>query len=204
MRQLLLAALLSLTAFAQPIAQSTPASTRQEYLDAWRATSGVPGVTVGIVTKDGAVTSFASGESDTVTHRKMQPTDLMLAGSTGKTFFAAVAVQLIDEGKLELDAKISKYLGTRPWFSRLPNGNDATVRQLMTHTSGIIRYEFNDKFTADLRAQPDKVWTREEQIGYLFDTQAPFARGRAGITPTPTTWCSGPSSSRSLAGNTTI
>ncbi|MBP8274298.1 MAG: beta-lactamase family protein, partial [Acidobacteria bacterium] len=178
MRQLLLAALLSLTAFAQPIAQSTPASTRQDYLDAWRAASGVPGVTVGIVTKDGAVTSFASGESDTATHRKMQPTDLMLAGSTGKTFFAAVAVQLIDEGTLELDAKISKYLSTRPWFSRLPNGNDATVRQLMTHTSGIIRYEFNDKFTADLRAQPDKVWTREEQIGYLFDTQAPFAAGQ--------------------------
>lgn len=152
--------------------------TAQSYLDTWRAASGVPGVTVGIVTKDGTVKGFASGESDTATHRKMQPTDLMLAGSTGKTFFAAVAVQLIESGKLDLDAHISQYLGTRPWFARLPNAKDVTVRQLMTHTSGIIRYEFNDKFTADLRANPEKVWTPEEQIGYLFDTQAPFAAGQ--------------------------
>ena len=157
----------------------TPAQASvQQYLDAWRAASGVPGVTVGIVTKDGRVQGFASGESDTATHRKMEPTDLMLAGSTGKTLFAAVALQLIDSGKLELDAPISKYLGTRPWFSRLPNAKDVTVRQLMTHTSGIIRYEFNDKFTTDLRANPGKVWTPEEQIAYLFDTAAPFAAGQ--------------------------
>lgn len=159
----------------------TPAPTSatvQSYLDTWRAASGVPGVTVGIVTKDGLVQAFASGESDTATHRKMQPTDLMLAGSTGKTFFAAVAVQLIESGKLDLDAHISQYLGTRPWFSRLPNAKDVTVRQLMTHASGIIRYEFNEKFTADLRANPEKIWTPEEQIGYLFDTPAPFAAGQ--------------------------
>lgn len=150
----------------------------QQYLDTWRAASGVPGVTVAIVTKDGRVQSFASGESDTATHRKMEPTDLMLAGSTGKTLFAAVAVQLIESGQLDLDAPISKYLGTRPWFSRLPNAKDVTVRQLMTHTSGIIRYEFNDKFTTDLRANPAKVWQPEEQLAYLFDTQAPFAAGQ--------------------------
>lgn len=156
-----------------------PAQTNvQQHLDAWRAASGVPGVTVGIVTKDGRVQGFASGESDTTTHRAMHPADLMLAGSTGKTLFAAVALQLIDSGTLELDAPISKYLGTRPWFSRLPNAKDVTVRHLMTHTSGIIRYEFNDKFTTDLRANPGKVWSPEEQIAYLFDATPPFAAGQ--------------------------
>ena len=151
-------------ALAQPANPAPAPVTVQSNLDTWRAASGVPGVTVGIVTRDGTVTGFASGESDTATHRKMQPTDLMLAGSTGKTFFAAVAVQLIESGKLDLDAHISQYLGTRPWFSRLPNAKDVTVRQLMKHTSGIIRYEFNDKFTADLRANPERVWTPDEQI----------------------------------------
>jgi D-alanyl-D-alanine carboxypeptidase len=167
------AALFGVLLFVAP-AQTTV----QQYLDAWRAAAGVPGVTVGIVTKDGRVQSFASGESDTATHRAMQATDLMLAGSTGKTLFAAVALQLIDSGKLDLDAPISKYLGNRPWFSRLPNAKDVTVRQLMTHTSGIIRYEFNDKFTADLRANPAKVWAPEEQIAYLFDSTPPFAAGQ--------------------------
>lgn len=150
----------------------------QRYVDTWRAASGVPGVAVGVVLRDGTVVGVASGESDTSTHRAMLPTDLMLAGSTGKTLFAAVAVQLIEAGTLDLDAKISKYLGNREWFRRLPNGGDATVRQLMTHTSGIVRYEFDPKFTADLRAQPAKSWKPEEQLAYLFDQKAPFAAGQ--------------------------
>ena len=121
--QLLTSVLVTLTLLAPLPAQTTV----QQYLDTWRAASGVPGVTVGIVTKDGRVQAFASGESDTATHRKMEPTDLMLAGSTGKTLFAAVALQLIDRGTLELDAPISKYLGTRPWFSRLPKIGRAHV-----------------------------------------------------------------------------
>jgi D-alanyl-D-alanine carboxypeptidase len=99
-----------------------------------------------------------------------------MAGSTGKTFFAAVALQLIAAGRLDLDAPISKYLGAKPWFARLPNAKDITVRMLMTHTSGLVRYEMNPRFTADLRAQPDKAWTPEEEIAYLIDP-APFAAG---------------------------
>ena len=32
-----------------------------------------------------------------------------------------------------------------PWFSRLPNAKDITVRQLMNHTIGLVRYELKDK-----------------------------------------------------------
>jgi CubicO group peptidase (beta-lactamase class C family) len=48
----------------------------------------------------------------------------------------------------------------------------------MTHTSGLVRYEMNPKFTADLRAQPDKIWTPEEEVAYLFDATPPFAAGQ--------------------------
>ena len=102
----------------------------------------------------------------------------MMAGSTGKTFFAAVALQLIEAGRLDLNAPISKYLGGKPWFSRLPNAKDITVRMLMTHTSGLVRYEMNPKFTADLRANPDKAWTPDEELSYLFDAKPPFAAGQ--------------------------
>jgi CubicO group peptidase (beta-lactamase class C family) len=101
-----------------------------------------------------------------------------MAGSTGKTFFAAVALQLIEAGRLDLEAPISKYLGAKPWFPRLPNAKDITVRMLMTHTSGLVRYEMNPKFTADLRANPDKAWTPEEELSYLFDATPPFAAGQ--------------------------
>jgi D-alanyl-D-alanine carboxypeptidase len=83
----------------------------------------------------------------------------------------------VHEGELDLEAKISAYLGDEPWFERLPNHGDVTVRQLMNHTSGIIRYEFNERFITDLLAAPDKVWQPVEQLAYLFDTEPPFAAG---------------------------
>src|SRR5690606_34417756 len=107
----------------------------------------------------------------------MKPTDRMLAGSTGKTFAAATALQLVKEGKIGLDDKVSKYLGAEEWFERLPNANDITVRQLMNHTSGLVRYEFKDQFTKDLTANPDKSWRPEELVTYLFGESPPFAAG---------------------------
>ena len=148
------------------------------YLDEWRAVSTFPGAAVGIVLEDGSAFAVTTGVSDRTAQTPVTPDDLFMAGSTGKTFFAAVAVQMIEAGRLDLDAPIAKYLGSRPWFTRLPNAKDITVRMLMTHTSGLVRYEMNPKFTADLRAQPDRIWTPQEEVAYLFDAAPPFAAGQ--------------------------
>lgn len=150
----------------------------QVYLDEWHAAASFPGAAVGVVLNNGTAFAVTTGVSDRAAGTPVRADDLFMAGSTGKTFFAAVAVQLIESGKLDLDAPVSKYLGNRPWFARLPNAKDITVRQLMTHTSGLVRYEMNPKFTADLRAQPDKSWTPEEELAYLLDATPPFAAGQ--------------------------
>lgn len=150
----------------------------QAYLDEWRAAATFPGAAVGLVLADGTSFAVTTGVADRATGTPVKTGDLFMAGSTGKTFFAAVAVQLIEAGTLDLDAPISKYLGDRTWFGRLPNAKDITVRMLMTHTSGLVRYEMNPKFTADLRAQPDKVWSPEEEVSYLLDAAPPFAAGQ--------------------------
>jgi D-alanyl-D-alanine carboxypeptidase len=180
----LAAGLLALSGWTVVAGQPAPASQAQltgriqSYLDEWRASAAFPGASVGIVLQDGTAFGVVTGVSDRSAGTPLGIDDLFLAGSTGKTFFAAVALQLIERGTLGLDAPISKYLGTRPWFPRLPNAQDITVRHLMTHTSGIVRYEMDPKFTSDLRAQPDKVWKPEEQIAYQFDAKPPFAAGQ--------------------------
>jgi D-alanyl-D-alanine carboxypeptidase len=108
----------------------------------------------------------------------MKPNDILLAGSVGKTYVAAVALQLVKEGKINLDERIEKYLGQEKWFSRLPNAKEITVRQLMNHTSGLVRYEFKDQFTKDLTANVDKVWRPEELVAYILDEKAPFEAGK--------------------------
>jgi len=126
---------------------------------------------------DGAVLALATGLSDTALHRTMRPTDRMLAGSVGKMFFAALALQLVGEGRLDLDAPIARWLGDSPWFDSLPNARSITIRQLMQHTSGLVRYEFNPRFVADLRADPYRRYTPVDELRYLFGTDAAFAAG---------------------------
>jgi D-alanyl-D-alanine carboxypeptidase len=150
----------------------------QSKLDSVHAGGRFPGATAGFALADGSSFALAVGQSDTAQDRPMRPDDRLLLGSAGKTYFAALALQLVHEGRLNLDAPISTYLGREPWFGRLPNAQGVTVRMLMNHTSGLVRYELNPRFLADLTAAPQKAWTPEERLAYLFDAQAPFAAGQ--------------------------
>ncbi|HVH11731.1 MAG TPA: serine hydrolase domain-containing protein, partial [Longimicrobium sp.] len=76
-------------------------------------------------------------------------------------------MQLVQEGRMELDAPVARYLGDQPWFTRLPKAADVTVRMLMNHTSGIVRYEFDERFLADLVKDPYRTWTPADRAAYL-------------------------------------
>jgi D-alanyl-D-alanine carboxypeptidase len=181
-RSLLLGSLVLLTparSFGVVPAQSATLRRQlQEKLDAWHAAGKFPGATVGVGLADGTALGLAVGVSDKERNTPMKPTDRMLQGSVGKTYVAAVALQLVQEKRLGLDDRIEKHLGGESWFSRLPNGRDITVRMLMNHTSGLVRYEFNERFTRDLTANPDKVWKPAELVAYILDMKPPFDAGK--------------------------
>jgi D-alanyl-D-alanine carboxypeptidase len=147
-------------------------------LDEWHKAGKFPGATIGVALADGESFGMAVGYSDRDAKTPMRAGDRMLAGSVGKTFAAATALQLVKEGKIGLDDKIEKYLGQEAWFDRLPNARQVTVRQLMNHTSGLVRYEFKEEFTKFLTANPMKVWTPEERLAYLFGEKPPFEAGK--------------------------
>lgn len=150
----------------------------QTKLDEWHKNAKFSGATVGVTLSNGKSFGLAVGYSDREKKTPMKPDDYMLAGSVGKTYVAALALQLVSEQKIDLDAKIEKYLGKEKWFERLPNAKDITVRQLMNHTSGLVRYEFNPNFVKDLLKNPYKQWKPEEQVAYLFGSKAPFEAGK--------------------------
>jgi D-alanyl-D-alanine carboxypeptidase len=155
----------------------------QAALDSLHANGHFAGATAGIVFRDGSSVGLAVGEADSVAGVDMRPSDRMLAGSTGKTFFAALALQLVHEGRIALDDPLAKHLGSESWWknasgrARLPNGDDITLRMLMNHTSGIVRYEFNPAFTGEVTKDPYRVWAPAEQIAFVLDTEPPFAAG---------------------------
>jgi len=149
----------------------------QSRLDSLRAAGSIPGVTAAVAFPDGRMISLMSGFADTTSHLPMTSHTLLMQGSIGKTYVSAVALQLVHEGKLDLDAKVGRYLGSYDWYARIPNASDITVRMLMNHTSGVMRYEFKDAFTKDLTAHPEKTWKPEELVAYVLGDTASFPAG---------------------------
>ena len=69
-------------------------------------------------------------------------------GSLTKAFTAIAILQLVEQGKLTLDDKLSSFL------SDYPRGDEITVRNLLTHTSGISNHTDFDDFENDRRVYP--------------------------------------------------
>lgn len=146
-------------------------------VDSLRIAGNLPGLSISIITEENAPLNFSSGFSDKEANTSLKPSDRFLQGSVGKTYVAAVALKLVEAGKLKLEEKVSTYLGHYNWFTRIPNANDVTVKMLMNHTSGVMRYEFKEQFTTDLTNTPDKTWKPEELLQYVLDEQPSFKAG---------------------------
>jgi len=151
---------------APPLAERVEAA-----LESWRAAGRVPGVSVALALPDGAVVAVAAGTTDPEGGRPLAPDDRLLAGSVGKSFVAAAALALAAEGRFELDALVGEQLGGESWFERLPNAEHLSVRHLLSHRSGLPRYEFVPAFARDLAAAPERVWRPEELVAYVLDAQ---------------------------------
>lgn len=137
-----------------------------------------PGATVGFVLPDGRHGSVAVGVSDLVKKTPLAPSDRMLAGSIGKTYVAALVLQLVEEGKINLDEKIEHWFSREVWFGKLPNAKEITLRMLMNHTSGIPEHVLKPEFITAMKAEPDKVWKPEELIAYILDAKPLFQAGQ--------------------------
>ena len=94
----------------------------------------IPGAVV-VVVKDGQIlTSRGYGFSDVEKRKPVDPhTTLFRPGSTSKLFTWTAVMQQVEQGKLNLDEDVNKYLD----FKIPPrNGKPITLRNIMTHTSG--------------------------------------------------------------------
>lgn len=99
------------------------------------------GFAVSIVNDKGTVYQKGFGFSDVENHKPYTDTTIQNIASISKTFVGLALMKAQELGKLKLDDPISKYL---PFKVVNPNFLDAgiTIRNLATHTSGIVDNEF--------------------------------------------------------------
>jgi len=166
--------LLGLLAGSMPLAPATavPADFKakaEAYLKSAYPSDG-PGAAVIVADHGKVVYSGGQGLADLPSKRKITPATMFRLGSNTKQFTSAVVLQLVQEGKISLDDPLSKYL---PDYPR--PGADATVQQLLTHTSGIKNFtSIASWMLSDGRAKPI---TTERLIDIFKDQPNDFPVG---------------------------
>src|SRR5512138_1914844 len=104
------------------------------FLQAQVKANRLPGLAVAIVQGDKII--FAKGYGEAARDKPVTPQTQFYIGSVTKGFTALAIMQLVEQGKLELDVPVQKYL---PWF-RVADpeaSSKITVRHLLNHTSGL-------------------------------------------------------------------
>ncbi len=114
-----------------------------EVLDMWIeqqvAHRNLPGLSIAIVFDQEIVWAKGYGYSDLEKKIPATPATVYRIGSVTKLFTSTAILQLRDQGKLRLDDPVSLFL---PWFrirNPFPDAPEITIRQLLTHTSGLPR-----------------------------------------------------------------
>ena len=132
----------STSATATGVLPQTPHALTRDDVEAWLdgyvpyalERGGVAGAVV-VVVKDGKVLlQKGYGYADIATRKPVDPdTTLFRPGSVSKLFAWTAVMQLVEQGKLDLDRDVNTYLD----FAIPPyQGQPVTMRNLMTHTAG--------------------------------------------------------------------
>lgn len=117
-----------------------------EALRTHRDTSGVAGISAAIAVDGRLVWTGGFGYADLENGVPMDAATVSRIGSISKPIAGAAAMVMVDRGRLDLDAPVSRYLPAYPQ----PQADRITTRQLMSHTAGIRHYR-GEEFGSSIR-----------------------------------------------------
>lgn len=150
----------------------------QNVVNALVVENNIPGLNVSVYKND-QLTNFSAGFSDIKKQLPLNNEHKLLSGSIGKTYLVPLIDQLIQKGKLKLEDRLIDYVDDQGWISRIPNINEITVRQLLSHTSGLPRWVMDQNVWKQANEEPNKVWTYEDRMSFIFDADAVHAAGES-------------------------
>jgi D-alanyl-D-alanine carboxypeptidase len=168
MQRLLLIALL-----AAPASAIAADACLDQALQAHAFTGGAGQISIAAVAGDGSRDARVLGSAkDGALHGD----EGFRIASITKTYVAATALRLHEDGRLDLQAPIDRYLPA-DWMRLLATDgyrpHEMTVRQLLSHTSGIADAAQAPQFIATIKAHPQTRWTREGDLHDLVEWTDP-------------------------------
>lgn len=118
----------------------------QRILDNQVKNKGVAGLQAAVRLPGGELWVGTAGNAEFGPDRPIEDDTQFAIASVTKTFTAALILQLAEEGLIDLDAPFGAY------FRDAPRKDKVTVRQLLSHTSGIHNYWSSKRYSAISRA----------------------------------------------------
>ena len=173
-----------------PAASATPFSgpDSPDSLLAAGVAGGVPGIVLRVDRGGVPLFSGAAGVASQEGRTPVQEADRFRIYSIAKTFAATIVLQLVDEGVLSLEDTVRRWLDG-PTVGHIPHVESITLRQLLTHSSGIYDYqdEADSPFYVDAFFGPGadwtRVWTPPELLAYADGARhAPYFEPGQGVT----------------------
>jgi D-alanyl-D-alanine carboxypeptidase len=137
---------------------------------------GLTGVALAVELDGEVLFDGVAGLANSEAQTPLASSDRFRIYSITKTFTAVLILQLVDEGVLSLDDTVPDWLDD-PVVARIPNIDRITIRQLLTHTSGVYDYyngaasAFVDDAITGEGADWSKVWTAQEVLAYVDGTR---------------------------------
>jgi len=158
------------------LAQDGVAAKLDEYMQAEMKTQQIPGVSLAVIKNGQIILAKGYGFANVEHQAPVKPETIFQSGSMGKQFTATAVMILMEEGKLALEDKLSKYFPDAP-----ETWSNITIRHLLTHTSGMTDYppgfDFRRDYTEDelyerakaipLGFQPGDKWSYSN-LGYVM------------------------------------
>lgn len=92
-------------------------------------------------------------------------------GSNTKTMTGTIVLQLVEEGAISLDDTVSKYRAD------VPNGDEITIDQLLSMSSGLPDYSWDRQLVDSMDRTPQRQWTPDQLLALSFAQPPAFPPG---------------------------
>jgi len=145
-------------------------------VDAIRVEADIPGLSLGLVERGELVWAVGLGTRDVLNDQPVEASTPFLTASVSKTVVAVAAARVASAGRLDLDAPVDDLL---EGAYRHPDGSPYSLRQLLTHTAGIVDDwdTLADGYVVGDAEQPLEAWVADYFLpeGALYDAHHNFA-----------------------------
>jgi len=136
----------------------------------------LPGASVAVYSEAEGWWVGAQGYADLEKKLPMTNCHLQYLQSVSKSYMAVEILQLKEQGKIDLDAPMTKYLPSK--YSRyIKNANSVTIRMLLNHISGVPEYNEAPAFVSRVILHPLQNFSSEDCLKGINGMDFQFVSG---------------------------